>query len=98
MFDLFGRRGEVHIFRFQVSVTDGPNLRGPVFEKFLYEAPVREDAPKFTEVVSWNMLATNIWPRFFCFEKKAFLCLREQCNPQWIFHIQPEKLVPRRNL
>lgn len=45
-------------------MTDGPNLRGPVFEKFLYEAPVREDAPKFTEVVSWNISMRQKWANY----------------------------------
>ena len=36
----------------EVRVTAGPNLRGPVFGQFLYEASVSEGAPKFSSVVA----------------------------------------------
>ena len=36
----------------QVRVTRGPNLRGPVFEQFLYEVPISEGAAKFSTLVT----------------------------------------------
>lgn len=36
----------------EVRVNSGPNLRGPVFDQFLYEAKVSEGAPKFASVVT----------------------------------------------
>ena len=33
-------------------MTAGPNLRGPIFDQFLYEAPVSEGAAKFSSVVT----------------------------------------------
>ena len=36
----------------EVRVTSGPNLRGPMFDQFLYEASVSEGAPKFSSVVT----------------------------------------------
>lgn len=36
----------------EVRVTSGPNLRGPMFGQFLYEASVSEGAPKFSSVVA----------------------------------------------
>ena len=33
-------------------MTDGPNLRGPVFEQFLYEAPISEGAARYSAVVT----------------------------------------------
>ena len=35
-----------------MRVNSGPNLRGPVFNQFLYQAPVSEGAAKFTSVVT----------------------------------------------
>ena len=37
---------------FQVRVTAGPNLRGPIFNQFLYEATVLESSAKFAPVVT----------------------------------------------
>lgn len=36
----------------EVRVTPQPNLRGPVFSQFLYEAQIAEDASKFATVIS----------------------------------------------
>ena len=36
----------------EVRVTAGPNLRGPMFDQFLYEASVSEGAPKFSSVAT----------------------------------------------
>jgi hypothetical protein len=36
----------------EVRVTRQPNIRGPVFKQFLYEATISEDASKFATVVS----------------------------------------------
>ncbi|XP_059097736.1 cadherin-99C-like isoform X2 [Tigriopus californicus] len=36
----------------EVRVNSGPNLRGPAFDQFLYEAKVSEGAPKFASVVT----------------------------------------------
>ncbi len=36
----------------EVRVTPQPNLRGPVFQQFLYEATIPEDAAKFATVVN----------------------------------------------
>lgn len=36
----------------EVRVADGPNLRGPVFGQFLYQAEVSEGASKFAEVAT----------------------------------------------
>jgi protocadherin-15 len=36
----------------EVRVTPGPNLRGPIFDQFLYETDVSEGAAKFSSVVT----------------------------------------------
>ena len=38
----------------KVSVRPSPNVRGPVFQQFLYSVSVSEDASKFSTVVSTN--------------------------------------------
>ncbi len=35
-----------------MRVTAGPNLRGPMFNQFLYEATVNENSAKFARVVT----------------------------------------------
>ena len=47
LFDFYSSQGVI-----EVRITPQPNLRGPVFKQFLYEAQISEDASKFATVIS----------------------------------------------